>query len=329
MNLLPTKSIRNLNVLKLHFFLANILGVFSESTGVQQSCYLKFYSVFVLMIMLCTSLWSGIYSLIQNLRNSTMTPAVVNFICASNTSMLFVMLLFNSFAKVTNWRNLMENLYQFDRLCKRNKTKSKRKMLTITRFVLIRLTVLFYSVADLIAWEQELKQDVYLYLPLHMSLFYQINIASMLWEFANILKSRYDFLDQYLQKIFKYYSDGVITPERFLNRLDNITSLYKFLYNVVQEITDIFGVTMLLLLLLFGTSLLVDVCWILDWNAEYRKELYFGSFMWLVFLWASIYLIVEKFITSMVMRNHKNCSPITQITKLQYDTCQKHAKTYL
>lgn len=293
MNILPRTSIRSTYALKLHIFLANVLGLFSETTSGQCSYYQKLYTVFVLMIVISTSIWSAVSALIKNLRIYTAAVAIINFICTCNMSFFFIVLLFNSFAKISNWKNLMENLRQFNKHCKRNKTKNDRKVLTISRFVLLRIAVIFYSVVDVIAWEQDIKQDVYLFIPLLTSLFYQINIASMLWELANILKSRYDFLQQYVKRIIKCYSDGVITHETYQNSIDNITCLYKFQYNVVQEINNIFGMTILLLFMMFETSLLVDLCWILDWVPTFRKELYLGSFIWWVILCVSIYLLTH------------------------------------
>lgn len=131
------------------------------------------------------------------------------------------------------------------------------------------------------------------FLPLHISFFYEVSVATLLCEFSEILKTRYDFMTNKLQQIFERNQ----SEERFDKEINRIRTMYRILHEIVNRINRIFGNIILIFLTNLQIFILTVVYWeVFYWKNDLRLQLIIGSFMTLSFFSVSVFKIMSVFV---------------------------------
>lgn len=286
----PKSRIRDTFVLKLHLFVAKYLGLCPFAFGKKRHNLGKhFIPWIVLMASMVMSIGKG-YTFLTNYNKLTDFGVALYSSYAITQTSFYLSLLFNSVRKINDWEYLMVKLSKFDDICGSQYIVIDRKKWKIFGFISIRLILLSYAILDVVMWPRSNITSYFVqFLPLHIAFFYEASIATMVWEFSKILKTRYDFLTNNFENILGH----IKTKEGFDKEIRKMKIMYKILHQIVNGLNSIFGNVILIYLANLQIFILTAVYWMaFYWDNDLRFQLFLGSFLTLLLFSVSTLIIL-------------------------------------
>lgn len=146
--------------------------------------------------------------------------------------------------------------------------KQKRGVTDYVRYVAAHTLWPFFSGIHLMLWSDiSLYSSVLVFIPQHLGLFYETFMVFFVWEICLVLESRYRYVRVSLKRLL---NNNVIASLTLSRKLRELKDLYKVLYTEVQDLNNIFGALLLLILLHLIQLVLLNFYWIIFLMPESR-----------------------------------------------------------
>lgn len=285
---LPNFRIKNSFLLKFHIWYCEVLGIHPFNSRNIKPFIGKIYTVILFGLLTVLSIWSGFTVNIQGSKVYSLFGRILNFTWALALVLLFVILLINSITKGDAWKKLEKNLSEFDDLFGKNIQKVERKGRKISIFIFFRLCELSFVLMDHMFWYwqnmQDFSVDSNVFLPVQIGFFYQTVISAVFREIIELLKSRYDFANEFL----KVTIDNEISNTDFDHGIRKAKQIYKILFDCIGCVNDIFANVMFVFFVVMETVILSTVCLIVHKGIDqFKWEMYLEGTVFFLVSWVS------------------------------------------
>lgn len=328
---------------KLIFKSSALLGICPfETNGTEKVALSKIYMWCVLLIMIICVLLSGGYELLTDIAGFTV---IEKLLLGSGTIILLVLymvILFSNSNYYSKWQIMYHNienlnnisirsgktafklnkcllcLMQYDKRNNNNaRIKKKSSKLEIfmdsLKCVVIHLTIPCIAILDNRFWSNNedfsfatALKSLYQYFGMH----YELLLTIFFWRNVNILIRKYQYLKTVLENIFEdEFGDFMY--------LKDIKKFYKLLFQTVDCLSTVFGLTILIIITDSIIRFLVNIVWgFYISNLPYSHLNIEGTFifgiiclvsMGIDFLYniQNLFSLILNIINSCFIRNHR------------------------
>lgn len=286
---LPKVRLRDTFLLSIHLNVSKFLGLHPWEFRIKKCAIGQIYAIMFLLFTAIVAIWTSIVTLLDDIKRSTVFQLILNLTQSFVLTSFFTIFLVNSITKAYAWKTFLGKLSQFDDHFAKYIEKVERKQWKISMFILIRLAVIFYYFVDEFIWYRKSKNDFMidtkLFLPEHIALFCQMTISLMIWEISELIKSRYNFMKQYVE-ILCINRD--ISRQEFDKEIEMLKYFHNIIFDVVQAINDIFGNVVFVFLVHVETVILSNICLVIFYDSNVKVDIYLDSCLVLV-----VYLVSD------------------------------------
>lgn len=127
----------------------------------------------------------------------------------------------------------------------------------IVKFCLLHIIMPFEYLADCMMFRSNVSvYTLFLVIPYHIGLHYTVLVAGYLYELSNVLVVRYEILQNILTKIMKEHS---IHSDSTARRFSHLKVYYNRMYQCVECLGNIFGLSLLVIFINLETNILFYV----------------------------------------------------------------------
>lgn len=182
-------------------------------------------------------------------------------------------------SKSEQWKTIFTFLSDFDSVSYKNKGHHESMVYGILKIALLNVVFLLTPAVTTAMWVPTdpltpLENNIKTGIANQLSFLYQFNLGGFLWELSCCLGSRYSHVHGRIQTIMvkkKFMNDDELDKE-----LQVIMHLYKMLYFCTENLSNIFGVTILFCLVHFTAFQLENIYWaiVMCKNGEYPEYIY-------------------------------------------------------
>lgn len=284
-------SLRNTFFLNLQICLCKVLGIHPLIFENRKPLTGKIYSIILFGLLVSLSIWSGFEIIIEYSSVHSTFQRILSGTGSVTVIIYFANLLVNSLTKNKSWKNLRRNLVEFDEFFINDVEKCDGQKWKISLFILFRLSALSLMILDQMFWYEKNKRtpvnDTNAFWALQLGLLYQILISLLFKEFSEIVKSRYDYLHQYVKIILQIHVDNNVSKVEFHKEIQKVQKMYKLLFNFLESLNDIFGNVLIGFFMLILAVMLSDISVSLNYvNLAWTFDMVFAN----VVFW-SVYLV--------------------------------------
>lgn len=283
-------ALRNTFFLKLHVCLSKALGIHPLVFRNRTSLVGQIYSITLFGLLIIVSVWSGLEMIIQESQGYSIFQRILNGMGSIAVIFFFAILLFNSLTKEKSWKSLKRSLLDFDEFFVNDVEKCDGKRWKISLFILARLCALSLIILDELLWYEKNQEGsltvTKAYWTFQFGLLYQIVISTLLKEFSELVKSRYEYLHQYVKIILHIHVDNNFSKVEFHNEIQKMKKMYKLLFMFVQNVNDIFGNVLVVSFVLIMAIMLSDISASLNYVnlADYFDIILLNLAFWIAYL---------------------------------------------
>lgn len=225
----------------------------------------KLYVCLVFSMLIIFSIWVGIVRIKNDKYSFTVIENFFNIAERFTGCAIYVSLLNSNIKKINSWNTFFQSISEFDQNVQTMVKFDERKIWDVIGFILLHIGPPCYSIIDLTLWAAEDlnsgANSVLYYVPQHIGITYEYNIAAFFWEMSSVLRSRYVFLKKQLERTILNINENLNRTE-FKHNIKRIKTNYKLLQQAVTAFNRLFNFVILFVLIHVQAMFITNIYWV-------------------------------------------------------------------